>query len=80
MKKLEGIFLISYFIEILLLALYKATVNEKLVSSSKNARTKEAGGRYLIIIMSLFNDVIINLLLFNIMFQSSNKFAIRQDS
>ena len=34
-------------------------------------------GRYLIIIMSLFNDVIIDLVLLNITIQWSNKFAIR---
>ena len=48
-------------------------------SAPKNARTKDAGGRY-DIIMSLFNDVIIDVLSLNITIQSSNKFAIRQDS
>ena len=42
--------------------------------------TKDAGGRYLIIIMSLFNDVIIDFLSLNIVIQLSNKFTIRQDS
>ena len=37
---------------------------------------KDAGGRYLIIIISLYNDVIIDLVLLNITIQSSNKFAI----
>ena len=44
--------------------------------SSKNVRTKVAGWRYLIIIMSLFNDVIIELLLLNITIRWSDKFAI----
>ena len=38
---------------------------------------KDAGVQYLIIIMSLANDVIVDLLLLNISIQSSNKFEIR---
>ena len=44
------------------------------------AHTKDAGGRYPIIIMSLFNDVIIDLVLLNITIQWSNKFASRWES